>query len=92
MVKQSEKLPKEININLEKGKLIEKEWNENQKLKSIIHDSIKIQNNIKEINIIKEKVEKNKEIDLEIKFSPTEEMEINKFLYKTELFEIIYKI
>ena len=52
----------------------------------------KIENNIKEINIIKEKVEKNKEIDLEIKFSPPEEMEINKFLYKTELFEKIYKI
>ena len=92
LIKQSEKLPKEININLEKGKLIEKEWKENNKLVSIINDCIKIENNIKEINIIKEKVERNKEIDLEIKFSPPEEMEINRFLYKTELFEKIYKL
>ena len=92
LIKQSEKLPKEININLEKGKLIEKEWKENKKLISIINDCIKIENNIKEINIIKEKVERNKEIELKIKFSPPEEIEINRFLYKTELFEKIYKL
>ena len=63
-IKQSEKLPKQISINLEKGKLIENEWKENNKLVKNINDCINIENNINEINLINEKLEINKEINI----------------------------
>ena len=55
IIKKGEKLPKQIKLSLEKGKLIDKEW-DNNNLNSYINDCIKIENNIKEINIINEKV------------------------------------
>ena len=57
IIKKGEKLPKQIKISLEKGKLLDKEW-DNNNLYSYINDCIKIENNIKEINIINEKVNK----------------------------------
>ena len=57
IIKKGEKLPKQIKLSLEKGKLIDKEW-DNNNLISYINDCIKIENNIKEINIIDEKVNK----------------------------------
>ena len=38
-------------MSLEKGKNIENEWNDENKLNSLINDCITIENNIKEINI-----------------------------------------
>ena len=55
IIKKGEKLPKHIKISLEKGKLIEKEW-DNNNLNSYINDCINIENNIKHINIINEKI------------------------------------
>ena len=57
IIKKGEKLPKQIKLSLEKGKLIDKEW-DNNNLISYVNDCIKIENNIKEINIIDEKVNK----------------------------------
>ena len=54
IIKQEEKLPKQIKSSLEKGKLIDKEW-DNNNLNSYINDSINIENNIKNIN---EKIQK----------------------------------
>ena len=51
IIKESEKLPDKIKISLQKAKKIDKEWKENN-LKSLINDSINIENNIKEINLI----------------------------------------
>jgi len=51
IIKESEKLPNKIKILLEKGKTIDKEWN-NNKLNFLINDCINIENNIKEIQII----------------------------------------
>ena len=62
---------------MEKGKLIENEWKENNKLVKNINDCINIENNINVINLINEKMENYKEINLEIKFSP--EDQINEF-------------
>jgi len=89
-IKQSEKLPKQINEILEKGKIIDNKWKENNKLESIVNDCINIENNIKEIKEINANVEKNKKIDFEIKFFP-EENEINHILY-SKLFGRIYNL
>ena len=57
IIKESEKLPNKIKISIEKGKMIDKEWNENN-LISLINDCINIENNIKEINIINDNIKK----------------------------------
>ena len=57
LIKESEKLPNKIKKSIEKGKIIDKEWNENN-LSSLINDCINIENNIKEINIINDNIKK----------------------------------
>ena len=52
IIKESEKLPNKIKLSLEKGKLIDNEWNDNNKLSSIINNCINIEDIIKNINII----------------------------------------
>ena len=78
IIKEGEKLPNKIKESLEKGKLINKEWNYN-KLNSLINDCLNIENNIKEINIINENIKKYNSNQLIFKFN-TEEKEINNFL------------
>ena len=78
IIKEAEKLPNKIKESLEKGKLINKEWN-NNKLNSLINDCLNIENNIKEINIINKSIKKNHSNDIIIKFKP-EEKELNNFL------------
>jgi len=78
IIKESEKLPTNVKILLEKGKTIDKEWN-NNKLNYLINECINIENNFKEINDINEKIKKCiLSQKIEIKFCPEEE--INKFL------------
>ena len=92
IIKESEKLPNKTKILLEKGKTIDKEWN-NNKLISLINDCINIENNIKEINNINEKIKKcNYNQNIKIKFNPEEENEINKFLEKIKSFGNIRNI
>ena len=55
ILKQSEKLPNKIKLSLEKGKKINKE-NIDNKLNSIIYQCVNIENNIKDINSINEKI------------------------------------
>ena len=59
IIKESEKLPYKLKISLEKGKKIEKEWNDNN-LNSIVNDCINIENNIKEIKTINNIIDENK--------------------------------
>ena len=62
-IKNIDKLPKKIKLSLERGKSIENEWENENKLIFLIHDCINVENNIKEINKINEnlkKYEKNK--------------------------------
>ena len=79
IIKKGEKLPKQIKISLEKGKLIDKEW-DNINLRSYINDCINIEHNIKNINIINKNINKfrigNK---IKIGFEP-KEAEFNNFL------------
>ena len=68
IMKKSEKLPKKVNLSLEKGKLIENEWNKH-KLILLIHNCINIENDLKDINIINKKVKKYKDYNkVDIKF------------------------
>ena len=61
IIKESEKLPKIIKESLEtleKGKIIDKDWNDNNKLNSLINDCIMIENIITDINSINENIKK----------------------------------
>ena len=57
IIKKGGKLPKQIKISLEKGKMLEKEW-ENKNIYSNINNCINIENNIKSINILNENINK----------------------------------
>ena len=63
IINESEKLPNKIKISLEKGKLIKKEWNNENKLTNLIYDCLNIENCIQKINIIKEKIDKCKDYE-----------------------------
>ena len=81
IIKESEKLPNKIKLSLEKGKKINKEWNEKEKINLYLNDCINIENNIEEINFINEKIEKyNSNNDIKISFVPEENREIENFL------------
>ena len=72
IIKNLEKLPKQIKLSLEKGKLLDKERDDNN-LYAYINDCINIENNIKKINVINEnsnKFKNNKNIMIE--FYPKE--------------------
>ena len=79
IIKKGEKLPKQIKLSLEKGKSIDKEW-DNNNLYSYINDCINIENNIKTINLINESIikynSKNKAIFI---FSPKDN-QLEKFM------------
>ena len=85
LIKQYEKLPNKIKSSFEKGKLLEKEYT-NDKKPFLINECIKIEENIKEINIVNENVIKlNKLNKINIKFNPDED-EINEDLKKIKAF------
>ena len=80
IIKDSEKLPNKIKVSLEKGKSIEKEWNDENKLNSLINDCINIENNIKDIYTINENIKNfNSNKYINFKFNP-EEDELQKYL------------
>ena len=71
IMKKGEKLPNKIKSSLEKSKLIDNDWNDKGKLNSIINICIQIENNIKDINLINDsinkcKINKDFKIDLSI--------------------------
>ena len=89
IIKKGEKLPKQIKLSLEKGKLIDKEWDDDN-LYSYINDCINIENNIKNINIIDENIKncktKNK---IKIKFNPKGE-QLDNFFETIKFFGNLY--
>ena len=73
IIKEGEKLPNKIKLSLEKGKLIDNEWNDNNKLSSIINSCINIEDNIKNINIINDNIKKcknNNDSNIECNIQP----------------------
>ena len=87
IIKQSDKIPEKMKKYLEKGKLLEKEWDDdNSKLNSRIKDCINIDNSIKNIIEINENIVKYNSQEINIKFIPEEEEKINKFLESIKAF------
>ena len=85
LIKECEKLPMKIKKSIEKGKIIEKEWNDNN-LPSLINDCINIENNITEINKLNESINKsklNKESKIEYNI---DEYDINNMIEKIKNF------
>ena len=85
IIKEGEKLPNKIKESLEKGKILENNWN-NNKLNSSINDCLNIENYIKNIEIINENIKKKNN---KIKFKP-EENELKDFIEKIKNFGNIY--
>ena len=83
------KLPKKVKISLEKGKKIDNEWNDENKLIYLINDCINIENYINSIKTLNEKKEKFKDVNIEIKFSH-EEDQINNYIKRIKTFGYIY--
>ena len=76
IIKESWNLPYEINSSLKNGKIIDKDWKENQ-LSLMINNCINIENNIKDINNLLESFKKFN-TKKEIKFTPDGD-ELNTF-------------
>ena len=74
LIKDGEKIPNEIKINLEIGKKLNEEWdNDNNKLIKRINDCINIENNIKKIIDINENIKKSNIKEVNIQFWPEDE-------------------
>ena len=76
-------MPNKINLYLEKGIAIDKKWNSENMINSLINECIIIENNIKDINQDNQIIKKSKtEKDTIINFYPEEENDLKKFLVK----------
>ena len=80
LIKEGEKLPNKIKLSLEKGKNIDKNWDDYNQLSSLINDCINIENNINYINIINDSIKICNDSNYKIKFLPDDDNEINKCL------------
>ena len=91
IVREGEKLPDKIKISIEKGKSINKEWNDNSKLVQLIYDCINIEASIKKINIIDDNIKKcNLNKDEIIELFENNEI-IDEFINKIKTFGELYK-
>ena len=74
IIKKGEKLPKQIKINLDKGKILDKEWNEDDnKIIQRINDCLNIENNIQNIININNNIDKCNSEEIKIYFFPEDE-------------------
>ena len=90
IIREGEKLPNKIKLSLEKGKINENDWNDNNKLSSIINICINIEGDVKNINIINENI-KNYKINNDIKIDFDLENEyFDNFIYTIKSFGILY--
>jgi hypothetical protein len=80
IIQKYEKLPEKIKLSLEKGKKINDEWNNINKLNFIINECIKIENNIKDIILIDKYLQKDNNLNININFNPYNENKINQLL------------
>ena len=84
-------MPSKTKILIEKGKKGANEWEDKNKLNSIINDCIDIENNIKDINLVNERIKMSSlMIKYEVKFNPEKNEDINIFLEKIKQFGSVY--
>ena len=91
LIKISEELPNKVKKSLENRKISDNEWNNNEKIITLINECIIIEKNIKNIFNFNDKVKKfNSTLNFKFKFYPNEN-EINNILEKLKKFgEIKY--
>ena len=78
LIKKSEKLPDKVKESLKIGKELNKKWKDDE-LINILYNCINIENNIKDINLINESIQKsNSHTKQKITFSSNEDEVINK--------------
>ena len=77
--KEGENLPKKVNKFLDKGKIIDKDWKDDN-LKLMINDCINIENNIEYINKINKDMNDYNSKMTKIKFIPENENQIDEFI------------
>ena len=86
VIEESIKLPNKIKKSLEKGKLSDDDWNNNNKLSSLINDCINIENNIKSINYINDNIKNSNNFKkIKIGFAPKDDS-INEFIQNIKKF------
>ena len=81
-LKEFEKLQNEIKVSLDKGKQIDNEWsnNEDEKINFFINECIRIENNIKNVQLLSENIKELNDKNINAKFFPEEENDINMFI------------
>ena len=77
LLKKGEKIIKQIKSNLDDSKILDKDWEDNNKLNSLISDCINIENNLEYITEINKNVKKYNSLNMEIKFCSEDEIIIN---------------
>ena len=81
LIKKTEKLPNTINSSIEKGKIEEKEWEDESKLPFLINKCINVEKNIEYIKTINEKIEKYNSVgDVNIIFEPEDNDSLKEIL------------
>ena len=71
LIRESEKIQKLSKQTIEKGKIKENEWDDEKKLSKVINDCINIENTMKSISLIYDKINKiNSNKNVEIEFYP----------------------
>ena len=86
IIEESIKLPNKIKKNLEKEKISENDWNDANKLSSLINYCINIEMDIKSINDLNDNIKNSQKFnDNEIKFTPENES-IDKFIQSIKSF------
>ena len=91
IIKESNKLPNTIKASLEKANLIDKDWNDDNKLSLCINECLNIENNIKYINEINDKIKQSQnynEINIDFSFDQKFIEEIETFGYIAHYFNI----
>ena len=75
ILRKSQKLPNKIKASLEKGKLIDKEWDhQKDNLNSLVNDCINIENDIKNVNEINNKIKECNSKNIEMTFNSNDEV------------------
>ena len=88
IIKKGEKIPNKIKLYLDKGKDLNKDWNDNNKLISNINSCIDIENNIQNIIEINDAIKSYNTKSINILFL-SEEKDLNNILQNIKKFGII---
>ena len=86
IIEKSSKLPDKIKLSLEKAKLSDNDWNNDNKLSSLINDCLNVEKNIKNINNLNDKINNCKKYNnYIINFTP-QDNKVDKFIHKIKKF------